>query len=165
MLLEKEGVVGFARWTDARSVAPVDLSESTRETAGMLLQLLLALGLLLRTSSAAGQCTSWCHWDWEKNCKSSQCSGCVDCVSQRVGRAACDAGIKNDFTYEECDPTCQKATCNMCKCKACVSCGGSPPVAQSVPQQLRWVMAAPGGGWLAAGVCACTAWLLAHDDA
>ena len=97
----------------------------------MLLQLLLALGLLLRTSSAAGQCTSWCHWDWEKNCKSSQCSGCVDCVSQRVGRAACDAGIKNDFTYEECDPTCQKATCNMCKCKACVSCGGSPPVAQS----------------------------------
>ena len=77
------------------------------------------------------QCTSWCHWEWDKNCKSSQCNGCHECEARSIGRQSCSSSVEHDFKYEECDPTCQKSLCHMCLCKACVSCGGIPPVAVS----------------------------------
>ena len=80
----------------------------------------------------AAKCASWCHWDFDKNCQSTACGPCDECQSKKVSRPTCNAASATDLVYEECSPACQRALCFMCMCRACLSCGGSPPVASAL---------------------------------
>lgn len=97
----------------------------------MLVQLTLTAVLAASGPDPTGGCTSWCHWDWNKNCQSSQCSGCNECSQLNAGAVkACKSSASKDTSFEACYPTCVAEICQMCMCKSCSACGASPPVSK-----------------------------------
>ena len=90
-----------------------------------------------------------CHAHCSETLKGSHCETCKckDCGFCQ-GFRACSSGLGHDTKWEECDPiACTgRATCNLCKCRACPDCAvsTSQPCESGIVNDANFLTCLPG---------------------